>query len=370
LQITKLTPEQQALSEVTRDVLAKESSPSKVRDITESRSPFDRNLWKIAGDLGWHGIEVSAKLGGSAQSFIEASLVLRELGRTTTPGPYLSHQLALRALDSYPEHPAAATWMERLVSGEAVAAVALGVLDRRGVARPDFKADARGGGLVLNGIARDVPDVGHADLAVIAAMIDSDPVVLAADISTTPLNVTWQPTHDRTRSLFDVEASGVEINSAAVLARGRAAGALLEDLWRRAATGIALDAVGGAAKALEMTVAYTSQRVQYGRVIATFQAVKHTCADMFVESEVARIAADAATLEIAAGGQRRDFWSSVAKFRAADAYAQVAGDALQMHGGIGMTWEFDLHYWLKRAKLNQVLYGSSDAHRARVAAES
>jgi alkylation response protein AidB-like acyl-CoA dehydrogenase len=135
----------------------------------------------------------------------------------------------------------------------------------------------------------------------------------------------------------------------------------------RAATGLAVDSVGGAGRVVEMAVEYATQRHQFGRPIGAFQAVKHMCADAFLAAEIARVAADAAVVEIVTGGPRREYWSSVAKFRSADAYAGTAGDALQIHGGIGMTWEFDLHLWLKRAKLNQAILGSSAAHRARVA---
>jgi len=179
--------------------------------------------------------------------------------------------------------------------------------------------------------------------------------------------ITWRPTTDQTRRLYDVELDHVEVAAEHVLVEGDAARALVDQLWRRAAVGIALDGVGGAAKVLEMTVAHTSQRVQFGRPIGTFQAVKHLCADMLVEVETARIAADAAVLALGTGAPDGAYWAALAKARSGDAYAHVAGDGLQLHGGIGMTWEFDLHLWLKRAKLNQALYGSSASHRALIA---
>lgn len=370
MQITKLTAEQNALADVARGVLSKQSDPAHVRQLTETRQHYDRDLWKTAGQLGWHGLETPADRGGSDQTFLETSLVLRELGRATTPGPYLSQQLALHALNSQPEHPIARRWTEGLAQGDHIGAVILGTLDRQGRIQPAFRGGASTAStLTLGGKVTDVPDVGCADIVIVAATIDDLPAIVAVPLADIAFAITWRATHDRTRALYDVEATNTQVDRAAILATGAQAQTILIQLWQRAATGIALDAAGGASKAVELTVNYTSQRVQYGRVIATFQAVKHTCADMFVESETARIAADAATLEIATNGPRQNFWASVAKFRAADAYAQVAGDALQMHGGIGMTWEFDLHYWLKRAKLNQVLYGNSDSHRSRVASE-
>lgn len=366
MQVTTLTDEQTALRDVTRDVLATESNPAAVRQLTESGTPFSEKLWTMAGELGWLGMEAPESAGGSGQTFYETSLVLRELGRATTPGPFLSQALVVAALNAVPDHPVAAAWLERLCSGEAKGAVAVGVLDLRGHLELPISAVTSGAGIRLDGRQADVPDIGLADLVLVAAKAEDGPVVVAVPAPTEALAPEWQPTHDRTRRLYDIALDGVEVPATNVVAIGDQARSLIDLMWHRACTGIALDGVGGAAKVLEMTVGYTAQRVQYGRVIATFQAVKHTCADMFVESEVARIASDAAVLEIVAGSEAQRYWSSVAKFRAADAYAQAAGDALQMHGGIGMTWEFDLHYWLKRAKLNVALYGHSDVHRARV----
>jgi alkylation response protein AidB-like acyl-CoA dehydrogenase len=363
MQVTTLSDEQQALREVCREVLEKESAPSQVRALTEAHEAYDPKLWRIAGELGWFGLEVPESLGGSGQGFYETALVLRELGRATTPGPYLSHLLAVAALNEVVDHPFAADKIGELAAGETVGAVLLGEMNRNGMAATSIRAERQGSGWVLDGTQDNVPDVGLADVVIVVASSDDGAVVVALEGSA-GLTARWRKTHDRTHRLFDVDLQHVEVAAERVLATGERASELIDTLWYRAATGVALDGVGGAGKVLEMTVSYTSQRVQYGRVIATFQAVKHTCADMFVESEVARIAADAAALEIAARSDARRYWSAVAKFRACDAYSKAAGDALQMHGGIGMTWEFDLHYWLKRAKLNTALYGSSDAYRA------
>jgi len=365
MQVTALTDEQQALRDVTRDVLDTESPPSAVRVLTDGHTPVDDKLWRIGGELGWFGLESPESAGGSGQTFLETAIVLRELGRAAAPGPFLSQVITTAVLGSVPDHPISRSWLDRLCAGEARGAVVLGVLDAAGRRQLPIRAERTGGGVTLRGRQTDVPDVDLADVVLVAAAGEDGPILAAVTEPRDALGAVWQPTHDRTRRLVDVTLDGVSVSSAAILAEGPNAAALLDAAWQRGIVGLALDGAGGAAVLVERTVGYTSQRVQYGRPIATFQAVKHTCADMFVESEVARIAADAAVLEIVAGDEAgRRFWSAVAKFRACDAYAKVAGDALQMHGGIGMTWEFDLHIWLKRAKLNQALWGSSDAHRA------
>ncbi len=366
MQVTALTDEQEALRAVAREVLESEAGPTKVRDLSEAHGPFDPGLWSMGGELGWHGMEVPESLGGSGQTFLEVSLVLRELGRAATAGPFLSQSLAIAGLVEAVDDPIAGSWLERLAAGDAIGAVVIGTMDLAGNTRLTMSAERVGKGMALTGEQADVLDVGLADMALVAAGGEAGPAVFLVTEPAAALDAEWQRTHDRTRRLYDIRANGVEIPPHHTLATGDQANALINSLWDRAATGIAVDAAGGAARVLEMTVDYTSQRKQFGRAIATFQAVKHTCADMFVESEVARIASDAAVLEIVDTGPRQRFWSSVAKFRAVDAYAKAAGDALQMHGGIGMTWEFDLHYWLKRAKMGQALFGHSDAHRARV----
>ena len=366
MQLTTLTDEQAALQRVSREVLQNEAGPRRVRALAESETAFDEKLWNTTAELGWQGLEVPEAFGGSGQSFIEVSLVLREVGRAATAGPYLSHFAATAGLVAVGDHTIAKRWLPRLVSGESIGAVLLGTMDIYGDRHPTVTASLAGPSIVLNGAQSDVLDVGLADLVLVVASAEDGPLVVAVDRQSSGLQTSWTKTHDRTRRLYHVEFNKLSVPAEAIVASGAAARALIDQLWDRAAVGCAIDAVGGAAHVLGMTLSYTSERVQYGRPIATFQAVKHTCADMYVESEVARIATDAAVLEIAGGGERRAYWSSVAKFRAGDAYAKAAGDALQMHGGIGMTWEFDLHYWLKRAKLSQALFGNSDAHRARL----
>ena len=132
MQMTQLTNEQQALHEVTRSVLEDESPPSKVRELTEAHESHDPKLWRMAGELGWLGLEVPENRGGSGQTFYEVALVLRELGRATTPGPYLSQSLAIAALNAVPDHALAGKWLERLASGYVIGSVLLGSMDLQG----------------------------------------------------------------------------------------------------------------------------------------------------------------------------------------------------------------------------------------------
>ncbi|TDB95184.1 acyl-CoA dehydrogenase [Actinomadura sp. 7K534] len=364
-----LTSEQRMLQEVAREMLDAGSAPDAVRRSGGTEYGFDEALWRKAADLGWFGLEVPEEAGGAGGTYLETSIVLREIGRYATPGPYLPHSLALAAMAAAPDSAPAGRWLDSLLSGEAIGAVILPIVAADGRTRYPVRAvesrpDTE---LRLAGSVTDVPDLGVADVVVVAADGPDGPGVFAIPAEEASFRPVWTPTHDRTRRLYRLDLDRCAVAEEWRLATGRDAARLVDSLMWRAATGLALDGVGGAGHVVETAVEHAKEREQFGRPIGAFQAVKHMCADAFLEAETARVAADAAVMEIAGAGPRRAYWSSVARFRAADAYARAAGDALQVHGGIGMTWEFDLHIWLKRAKLNRAIFGSCDAHRARVA---
>lgn len=364
MQIVSLTEEQRLLREVVRELLTADSGPSAVRRAVETPDGYDRGLWRRAAELGWFGLDVPGELGGAGAGYLETSLLLRELGRFATPGPYLSQTLAVTALAAVPWAPASRRWLAPLLAGEVVGAVVLPRLAEDGRFRYPIRLTATG---ELVGEVVGVPDAGGADVLVVTATGPTGPCLLAVPADAAGLTTAWTPTHDQTRRLYRLTLRGCPTLAPWRLAEGEAATALVDMLWWRASTGVALDCAGGAEWLVEQAVSYARRREQFGRPIGTFQAVKHLCADAFLTAQTARVAADAAVMELVRGGERRGYWSAVAKFRCADAYAAVAGDALQVHGGIGMTWEFDLHLWLKRATLSQALFGSPQAYRARVA---
>ncbi|GAA0565526.1 acyl-CoA dehydrogenase family protein [Actinomadura livida] len=369
MQIVSLTSEQRMLREVVREMLDADSGPDAVRRSGGTEHGFDEALWRKAADLGWFGLEVPEESGGAGGTYLETSIVLREIGRCATPGPYLPHSLAVAAMAAAPDSAPAGRWLDTMLSGEAIGAVVLPTVIADGRTRYPVRAVESGPDAVLHltGCVADVPDLGVADVVVVAADGPDGPCVFAVPAEEASLQPEWNPTHDRTRRLYRLDLDRCAVAEQWRLAAGEEAARLVDSLMWRAATGIALDGVGGAGRVVEMAVEHAKEREQFGRPIGAFQAVKHMCADAFLEAETARVAADAAVMEIAGTGPRRAYWSSVARFRAADAYARAAGAALQIHGGIGMTWEFDLHLWLKRAKLNRAIFGSCDAHRARVA---
>lgn len=352
-----LSNEQEDLQRLASDLFAKESPPDAVRRVAGEEPGYDVALWKRCADLGLLGLEAPEELGGGGQGAVETSLVLAGIGSAVVPGPYLSQFLCIAALNACAPGERRDGWLAALAGGEVVGAV---------VPEGRLRAGGVGGGdAVVSGDAGVVLDAPVASLFIVAAESEDGPLLvgLEGDIPVTPV-----PMVDMTRRAGRVRFDGVAGGS--VLAHGEEARRVLDRLRQVAAAWVAVDSVAGAAATLERTVDYVSNRHQFGRPIGTFQAVKHRCADMFVWVETARVATDAAVRRLAAGeppDHMTDYWCSAAKAVAASAYAKVAGDAVQLHGGIGFTWDYDLHLWLKRAKLNEALFGDTEAHRARVA---
>lgn len=361
-----LSTEQEDLQRLAADLFAKESPPDVVRRVAGEEPGYDAALWKRCADLGLLGLEAPEELGGGGQSAVETSLVLAGAGSAVVPGPYMSQSLCVAALNACPGGDRRDGWLSALAGGEVIGVVVPPPLGRDGLAEVRVRAEGSGGA-VLSGDAGVVVDAPVASLLIVATEGPDGPVVCGFDgdalgaVSVTPV-----PMVDVTRRAGRVRFDRVA--GASVLAHGDEARGVIDRARQVAAAWIAVDSVAGAAATLERTVEYVSNRKQFGRPIGTFQAVKHRCADMFVWVETARVAAEAAVQRLAGPpDDMTDYWCSAAKAVAAGAYAKVAGSAVQLHGGIGFTWDYDLHLWLKRAKLNESLFGDTEAHRARVA---
>lgn len=295
--------------------------------------------WSRLVEAGWPGLEVPDELGGAGVSFAETAVVLEELGRAASGGGYLGTALAVAALTALPADAARDELLERIAAG-AKAAFATGFSLRDGV---------------VSGRATFVPDA--ADAEVIVLLADSGPpaIVTCADPVVTP-----QPVLDATRALAEVTAEGVPATQAWTLPIDG------ERLLERAAVAIACDSLGVAEAMLTATVDYVKVRHQFDRPIGSFQAVKHACADMLVHTSVARQLVDAAVADVAAGEDAATS-AAMAKSYATAAAVDVVGKAMQLHGGIGYTWESGVHVYLKRATLNRSLFGTPIAHRRTVA---
>jgi alkylation response protein AidB-like acyl-CoA dehydrogenase len=333
----------------------------------------ERRAWQVMADAGWLGLDVPDALGGSGATFAEVAVVLEEMGRVPLPTPYLGTAVLGIGLLGLVEAGAERDELLRgAAAGEVRLAVAMAADVVAGGAAPveQFCLEPTGAGVRLVGHAPFVLGAAAADRILVPAREpDGGRVVLALDPSAAGLRVDARPLVDATRSVASVTADGLALRDAAV-ATWRFAGDADESLRRlldRAAVAVACDSLGLSEAMLEATVSYATVRHQFGRPIGSFQAVKHACADMLVSVSLARELVSAAARAVADGDRDASTVASMAKSHACGAAVDVVGKALQLHGGIGYTWESDVHVYLKRAVLDRSLFGSPSAHRRRLA---
>ncbi|HKA84600.1 MAG TPA: acyl-CoA dehydrogenase family protein [Acidimicrobiales bacterium] len=328
----ELSPDQLALRDAAADLLAGRSPMPVVRSAVDRGGAPDRDLWEAMVDQGWCGLAVPEKLGGVGLGWVEAAIVLEEVGAHLAPAPVLGQMVALDAL-------ADGAWGPRLIAGEAVAACAER-LDQPCVYAP----------------AADVVVVPEDDRLMAIELGEHLPAAEPAMDLTRQLGWLW--------SAALADAPRIEVGGAAEVARH-------VDV---AAVAYAAELLGVAQRALDLAVAYAKDRVQFGRPIGSFQAVKHRCADMLVDVEGMRSAVYWAAWTLGdvdrdgdAGDDERSIAASTAKAWCSDAALRVLASALQVHGGIGFTWEHDLHLYLKRGHLDAVAFGDATFHRTRLA---
>jgi alkylation response protein AidB-like acyl-CoA dehydrogenase len=366
--MTDLDVDRDELRAAARDMLGVASTPARIRELAATPDGFDEGLWRHFAEMGLPGIEISEEFDGAGARFGDLAVVLTELGsHLASNGLAATTVLGAGALAAVPGHLRARAWLPRIAAGTARVSAAL--LSAEGEpGSPGLLASPAAGGWRVTGSSGCAPDAGIADLLVLRAL---DPngreLLLAVEAGTPGLDVAPAPMLDITRRFSDITATELEAGEAGVLAAGTEAGAIVRRLLDRAALAAAADALGAAQRALDTTVDYAKTREQFGRPIGSFQAVKHRCADMFVAVTTARIALEEALDSYDAAPDDATAAVSRAKAYTCDAAAQVVEDGTDMHGGIGFTWEHDMHLLVKRARLDQALYGDSRAHRRRAA---
>jgi len=343
----ELSEDQIALRGAAAELLDRLASPAQVRAVFDAGGGVDPILWSAMVEQGWTALEVPDSDGGLGLGSVEVAVLLEEIGGHAAPAPFRSSALAVDALRVGGELERAA----RVVEGT-IACVAWS-RDPTAV-----RADARGNSWQLTGRADPTIDGPSAEIAVVLAGADGEPAIFAVDL---PDARAREPVMDRTRELawLDFDATpAVRLGGADATRR----------LLDRGATFAAAELTGMSTRALDMAVEYAKDRVQFDRPIGSFQAVKHRCADMLVDVEGMRSAVYWAAWCVGADSDERSIAASTAKLWSTDASKRVMAGALQVHGGIGFTWEHDLHFFMKRAQLDQVSFGDADFHRDRLAA--
>jgi len=335
------------------------------RDLLGAADPTSGPDWALLAESGWFGLEVPEAQGGAGATFAEVAVVLEELGRAATASAYLgSVVLGVGALTLLQPTAPRDELLATVAAGDARVAVGLSS-DGETDAPLSFRLSDVGR---VAGSAPFVVDACQADRLLLPALDAAERVHLAVvDADAPGLTVTPNPVLDATRRLGTVTCDDVEAID--VLAFAEDGHSAVRRLRERAAVAVALDSLGLSAAMLAATVTYASDRRQFGRAIGSFQAVKHACADLAVEAAIARELVGAAVAQVAAG-ERGDggVAAAMAASYATEAGVRAAGTALQLHGGIGYTWESGIHRYLKRAALNRSLFGSPAGHRRVLAA--
>ena len=364
--------EQEMLRASARDFLAKQAPSSYVRRMMDAEDAWDPELWKRLADLGWTALGIPEEYGGVG-TFLDLAVVLEEAGRALLPGPFFATMgLAVPALLEAGTGPQKKNVLGRIASGEARATVALtepaGRWDADGIA---LSATRSGEGWRLDGTKLFVADAAAAGFTVVAARTraSGEEGVTLFLVEGRPPGMTVTPlrTMDMTRRWYQVGFDGVFLPPDAVMgAPDRGWTPLRRALeWGEAA--ICAEMVGGAQHVLETSVDYAKTRQQFGKPIGIYQAVSHKLADMLLEIESARSATYYASWAVDADAPDRSLAASIAKAYVSDAYRRAAGNGIQVHGGIGFTWEHDMHLYFKRAKASEVTLGDATYHRELVA---
>ncbi len=332
--------------------------------------------WSLIARSGWLGLEAPAAFDGADATFAEVAVILQEMGRAVARGAYPSVAvLAVGALGLLEPHPGRDELFRGTVAGAVLPVVALTAEERVGAVAPGAHADLAPfrlvpdtDGLRLHGNADFVLDAPGADrLLVPARHPDGEIVIAVVEPGVAGTAVTARPVVDATRSLGRVSAVGVEVAPSAVWRFHGDGERALRRLYDRAALATACDSLGLSEAMLAATVDYAEVREQFGRPIGSFQAVKHACADMLVQISVARQLVAAAVRAEVASAPEAATAVSMAKAFATDMAVRVTGKAMQLHGGMGYTWESGIHAYLKRATLDRSLFGTPAQHRQRLA---
>lgn len=363
-----LSKPQKLLKESARGFLARECKPERVRELMLTGTAHDEGLWQAIADQGWTGLIVPEENGGLGLGLVELAAVAEEMGRACLPGAFLSTLMAAALIERAGNALQRAKYLEPLAAGELKATVAL--LEESASWSPEdvkLQAARRGGNFSVTGRKLFVPDAEVADLLICVARDGDGLALLPVERGASGLLVKPMPSMDGTRKVYEVAFEGVSVPEADALgADGDARGALHGAL-QVATTVLCAEMVGGMQWVLDTTVEYAKTRQQFGRVIGSFQAVQHQCADMLLMTESARSAAYYAAWTLTEMDAAASVAVSVAKAYCSDAYREVCNRGVQVHGGIGFTWEHDLQLYYKRSKSSETLFGDAAFHRERLA---
>ena len=361
-----MTAERRELAQNVRGFVNRNVPMSAVRRLMEEPEGFDRDVWRqLADQLALQGIAVPEIYGGAGYGYAELAVVFEELGRSLVPSPFFGTvALALPALLASDDEGALKELAPDLAGGSRIATLAWVEDDGDWAGGTRTAARQTDGGWRLDGHKSYVIDAPAADVILVTAEAPNGPSIFAVAGDAGGLERHAVPTFDQTRRLGRIE---LHDTPGRLIGEDGAGSQILAAALDRAAVLLAAEMVGGAQACLDMSVAYAKNREQFGRPIGSFQAIKHKCAEVLVELEGARAAAHYAAWAADESTAEVPLVACVAKAVASEAFFRAAGDNVQIHGGIGATWEHDAHLYLKRAKTSWILLGDPTFQRLRLA---
>ena len=381
------TEEQELLRKTARDFLAEHAPMRRAREVMESSADaMAPELWPALVELGWPAISFPERHGGAGLSLVELCVVLEELGRCLAPVPFVPTAIAATAIQELGSDAQQAEWLPAIASGQARAslsasdiltrlegALLIAITEETGRDEPAdlvLAASRVSNAWELSGRKLFVPDAGVADFFAVVARTGGQGerglALFVVPRDTPGLSVEPMRSMDLLRPLSSVSFADVRLPTNALLGESDAWPAI-EGVLDRARVMLCAEMVGGAEKCLEDSVAYAKERVQFGKPIGVNQAIKHKCADMLFAVESAKSITYYAAWAADHDAAEAPIMASMAKAYASDGYRQVAADNIQIHGGVGFTWEYDCHLYFKRAKSDEVWLGDGTIHRERVA---
>ena len=356
--------EQEELRATARAFLANHSGSEQIRAAMESELGYDPQIWKqIAMELGWSAVTIPEAYGGLALGPVELTALVEVMGESLLCVPFFSTVcLGVNALVVAGTEEQKQEHLPRIAEGESIATLAhAGPSESITVV---FRPEADG--VSLSGVADFVVDGCTADLLIVAAEAETGGEIglFIVPGDAPGLARAAHPTLDQTRRLASVRLDDVRLPATARMTGGEDS---LQEILDRAVIALAAEQVGGAQRCLDLAVAYAKEREQFGRPIGSFQAIKHKCANMMIELESARSAAYYVACVATEASDELPVVASLAKAYCSDTYFQCAAECLQIHGGVGFTWEYDVHLYFKRARSSESLLGDPATHRERVA---
>jgi alkylation response protein AidB-like acyl-CoA dehydrogenase len=363
-----LTEDQEFIAKTAEDFVAEKSPISRVRELRDSADAtgFSRELWKEMADLGWAGIPFAEELGGADLGMAEFVTVLEALGRTLAPEPFLSTVLlAGQALRLGGSESQQKTWLPGLIAGEKILALAYQERSSRyDLASVETKAEPQGEGFLVSGEKIQVLDGHVADAIIVSASTPGGVSLFLVPKEAPGMKIARQSRVDL-RNAAIVKLDGVSVAKFDLVGEIGAGGDLLERVVDLATVGLCAEMLGAMSEALDQTLEHLKTRVQFDVPIGSFQALKHRAADMFIEVELCRSAVMAAARAVDAEREDVRKLISLAKARCSEAFILITNEAVQMFGGVGMTDEYDIGFYMKRARAAEMTFGDAAWHRDR-----